>query len=72
MPGRFDLDVTTIGELLDDPQARAVIDEIVPELPDHPMVGMVKGMPANTVLAMAGGRLPADKVAELTTRIGAL
>jgi hypothetical protein len=64
MPGRFDLDVTTIGELLDDPQARAVIDQIVPELPDHPMVGMVKGM--------AGGRLPADKVAELTSRISAL
>ena len=72
MPGRFDLDVTTIGELLDDPQARAVIDQIVPELPDHPMVGMVKGMPANTVLAMAGDRLPADKVAELTSRISAL
>jgi hypothetical protein len=72
MAGRFDLDVTTIGELLDDPQARAVIDDIVPELPDHPMVGMVKGMPANTVLAMAGGQLPAEKAAELKERITAL
>jgi prephenate dehydrogenase len=72
MPGRFDLDVTTIGELLDDPAARAIIDEIVPEVPGHPMVGMVKGMPANTVLAMAGGRLPAEKAAELKERISAL
>lgn len=72
MAGRFDLDVTTIGELLDDPQARAIIDEIVPEVAGHPMLGMVKGMPANAVLAMAGGRLPADKAAELTARISAL
>jgi hypothetical protein len=72
MAGRFDLDVTTLGELLDDPQARAVIVDIVPELPGHPMVGMVKGMPANTVLAMAAGQLPAEKAAALKERISAL
>ena len=54
------------------PQARAIIVDVVPELPDHPMVNMVKGMPANTVLAMAAGQLPADKAAELKERITAL
>ena len=72
MAGKYDLDVTTLDELLEDPQARAIIVDVVPELPDHPMLGMVKGMPANTVLAMAGSRLPAGKAAELTERIAAL
>ena len=72
MPGKYDLDVTTLGELLDDPQARAIIVEIVPELPGHPMVSMVRGMPANTVLAMAGGQLPPEKAAQLKEGISAL
>lgn len=72
MAGRFDLDVTTLGALLDDPEARAIIVDIVPELPYHPMIAMVKGMPANTVLAMAAGQLPAEKADELKARITAL
>lgn len=72
MAGRFDLDTTTLAELLDDPAARAVIDEVVPELPDHPMIGFIKGMPVNQLLAMAAGQLPAEKVELLRQRIGAL
>lgn len=72
MAGKYDLDVTTLGELLADPQARAIIVDIVPELPDHPMIAMVKGMPANTVLAMAAGQLPAETAAQLRERITAL
>jgi hypothetical protein len=72
MAGKYDLDVTTLGELLDDPQARAIIEDVVPELPGHPMVAMVKRMPANTVLAMAAGQLPPEKAAELKERISAL
>ncbi len=72
MPGKYDLDVTTLGELLNDPEARAIIVEVVPELPGHPMLSMVKGMPANTVLAMAAGQFPADKAAQLKERIAAL
>ncbi|HYJ50836.1 MAG TPA: hypothetical protein VEX12_13060 [Microbacterium sp.] len=72
MPGKYDLDVTTLGELLNDPEARAILVEVVPELPRHPMLSMVKGMPANRVLAMAAGQFPADKAAELKERIAAL
>jgi hypothetical protein len=72
MAGKYDLDVTTLGELLDDPQARAIIVDVVPELPHHPMIGMVKGMPANTVLAMAAGQLSAETAADLKARITAL
>lgn len=72
MSGKYDLDVTTLGQLLDDPHARAIIVDVVPALPGHPMIAMVKGIPANTVLAMAAGQLPADKAAQLKERIGAL
>ena len=30
MAGRFDLETTTLGELLDDPEARTIIDDLVP------------------------------------------
>lgn len=72
MPGRFDLDTTTLQQLLDDPDARAVIDEVVPELPEHPMLGFVKGMPVNQLLQLAGAQIPADTVATLRERIEAL
>ncbi|MCC2031484.1 hypothetical protein [Microbacterium allomyrinae] len=72
MAGRYDLETTTLGRLLDDPDARAIIVELVPELPDHPMIGFAKGMPAAAVLKLAAGQLPPDTVAQLTTRIAAL
>lgn len=72
MPGTFDLDSTTLAQLLDDPRARGVIDEVVPELPSHPMIGFVKNLPVNQLLQMAGGRLDAATVATLKERIEAL
>jgi hypothetical protein len=72
MPGKYDLETTTLGQLLDDPEARAIIVELVPELPGHPMIGFAKGMPAAAVLQMAGNQLPADTLQQLQTRIAAL
>jgi hypothetical protein len=72
MAGRFDIETTTLGQLLDDPEARAIIVELVPELPEHPMIGFAKSMPAGAVLKMAAGQLPAETVQELTERINAL
>lgn len=72
MAGKFDLNTTTLGQLLDDPEARAIIDELVPELPTHPMIGMAKGMPVNTVLSFAGGQVDPAVIDQLKTRIAAL
>ena len=72
MAGRYDLETTTLGHLLDDPEARAIIVELVPELPEHPMIGFAKGMPAAAVLKMAGSQLPAETLEQLKTRIAAL
>ena len=72
MSGKYDLETTTLGQLLDDPEARAIIVELVPELPDHPMIGFAKGMPAAAVLKMAAGQLPPATLEQLSERIGAL
>jgi hypothetical protein len=72
VPGKFNLDVATIGEILDDPRAKSIVDDVVPGMSDNPMVSMVRGMSANAVLAMAGGQVDASKVAELRERLTAL
>lgn len=47
----FTLD-TTLGQLLDNPQAKAVLDRFAPGVSTHPMVGMARGMSINALLAM--------------------
>jgi hypothetical protein len=47
----FTLD-TTLGELLNDPQAKAVLDKQMPGIADNPMVAMAKGMSLNMILSM--------------------
>jgi hypothetical protein len=47
----FTLD-TTLGELLNDPQAKAVLDKQMPGIADNPMVAMAQGMSLNMLLAM--------------------
>ena len=46
----FTLD-TTLGTLLDDPKAKAVVDQYVPGISSNPMVAMVKGMSLTQLLA---------------------
>ena len=43
---------TTLGTLLDHPQAKVVIDQYVPGLSSNPMVGMLRGVTLNMLLAM--------------------
>jgi beta-glucosidase len=47
----FTLD-TTFGKLLDDPQAKVVLDKYLPGVSSNPMVSMVKGMTLKNLLAM--------------------
>jgi hypothetical protein len=43
---------TTLGTLLDDPKAKAIVEKYVPGISTNPMVGMVKGMSLNNLLLM--------------------
>jgi len=69
---RYDLATTPLKVFLDDPEARAILDELVPELPAHPMIGLAQGMPFETVLGMAAAEAPAELVDTLRTRLTAL
>jgi hypothetical protein len=67
----FTLD-TTLGELIADPQAAAVLDQYVPGASTHPMVAMAKGMTLNMILAMpqaAQMGLTKDKVEAVLAEI---
>lgn len=43
---------TTLGTILDDPQAKAVLDQYAPGVSSNPMVAMARGMTLNALLAM--------------------
>jgi len=42
---------TTLGALLDDPQAKAVIEQYLPGIGSHPLVALAKGMSLNMILS---------------------
>jgi hypothetical protein len=43
---------TTLGALLDDPQAKAVLDQYVPGASSNPMIAMAKGFSLRMIVAM--------------------
>ncbi|MFT4029211.1 MAG: glycoside hydrolase family 3 N-terminal domain-containing protein [Protaetiibacter sp.] len=69
---RYDLATTPLKAFLDDPEARAVLDELVPELSAHPMIALAQGMPLETVLGMAAQEAPAELLDTIRTRLTAL
>lgn len=43
---------TTLGEILDNPKAKAVLEQQLPGVSTHPMVAMARGMTLNMIVAM--------------------
>ena len=43
---------TTLGEILADPQAVAVVDQYIPGASSNPLIGMAKGMSLRTIVSM--------------------
>ena len=72
MAGKFNLDTDSIGKLLDDAEARAVLDEVAPQIAVHPMISFVKAMPVNQLLNAAGGEVSPEVVDTLRARLAAL
>ena len=48
---KFTLD-STLGDMLNNPQAMAVLETHVPGVSTHPMVALAKGMSLNMILSM--------------------
>ena len=68
---RYDVNTTTMGVLLDDPDVAAIMEKHAPGVTSNPMIGMVRGMSAAQAIGMAGAMIGGDKVeaikAELET-----
>ncbi|RPI88013.1 MAG: hypothetical protein EHM41_02925 [Chloroflexi bacterium] len=43
---------TTVGQILDNPQAKKLLDQYVPGASTNPMLSMARGMSINMLLAM--------------------
>jgi hypothetical protein len=43
---------TTLGTLLDDPQAKAVLDQYLPGISSHPLAALARGMSLNMILSI--------------------
>ncbi|GAB6859146.1 hypothetical protein [Microbacterium xylanilyticum] len=67
---RFSLE-STLGEILDDPQARAVLDEIVPGVSNHSLVFLARGITLSDGAARLGSIEP-ERLAELDARLRSL
>ena len=64
---RFSLN-STLGEVLDDPRARALLDEIVPGVSTHSLVFLARGITLSDGAARLGSIEP-ERLAELDERL---
>ncbi len=55
----------TVKELLDNNAAKEAIGRIAPELLNHPMLGMAKGMSLEKVISMVGSLLSQEQIGAL-------
>jgi hypothetical protein len=63
---------TKLGEILGDPQAKAVLDQFMPGASKHPMIGLAKGMSLRSILMMPQAKqlgLTEEKVKEMLAEI---
>jgi hypothetical protein len=63
---------TTLGTLLDDPQAKAVLDQYLPGISSNPVAAMAKGMTLRMILSMPQAAqlgLTKEKVEEILAEV---
>lgn len=69
---KYDLNSSTLGQLLEDPEVVAIMEKHAPGITSNPMLGMAKGMPAAQAVGMAGSMIGADAAAAITAEVSAL
>ncbi|KQZ85267.1 hypothetical protein ASD56_02585 [Microbacterium sp. Root166] len=72
MAGKYDLAKTKLGDILKDPEAEVIFDEVVPDLRKHPMIKMAMGMPVLQIIKLSGGQLSDEQITSLQERLNAL
>ncbi len=59
----------TIGELLDTPETRALIDELCPELLEHPMIEIGRAFQVETALPFIEGLVTEERIENFKVRL---
>ncbi len=65
-------ETTTIGELLDNPDSKAVLDTHLPGFADNPQIEMARGMTLRFVAPMSGGMVSDEAMDAIDTDLQAL
>ncbi len=63
---------TNIGELLDTPETKALIDELCPELLEHPMLELARQVSVNVALPFMEGLVDDARVEGFKARLEAI
>ena len=53
---------STLGELLGDEKAKAILEKHIPDISSHPQLAMAKGFTLKAIAPMSGGMLTQDKL----------
>ena len=69
--GKYSFD-SNIGELLDTPETKALIDELCPELLEHPMLELARNFSINIALPFMEGLVTDERVENFKARLEAL
>ena len=70
--GRYRLHRTSVGQLLDDPDAQAILVEDLPQLFTHPMLKVSLGMDIDSAVTMVAANMNPDGRRRLVSRLAAL
>ena len=62
----------TLGEVLSNPKAKALVQKELPELVDSPLLLFARNMTVAQILQMTKGKIPEEKVTRLLEQLKAL
>lgn len=60
---------TTIGDLIDNPATKAVLDKVLPGMSDNPQIGMARSMTIKQVQAFAPDQFTDEKLAQIDAEL---
>ena len=63
---------STLGELLANEEAKAILEKHVPGLATHPQLAMAKGFALKAIAPMSQGMLPKEKLDAITEDLAKL
>ncbi|QDZ26826.1 hypothetical protein [Noviherbaspirillum sp. UKPF54] len=63
---------STLGDLLDNEAAKAILEKYLPGVSTHPQIGMGRGFPLKTVASFSGGLISNEALEKIETDLAAL